>query len=694
MKKSKTIFIIIFSIILSVMSISIISLYDNVKESAFNKNNYNLDGYEIDDMTLNFEVFILKMLQETDTDYQPFQYEILKEKELNYLQRDWNRFTGELEKEIYSDSYFAFSIKNTKTGMVKTNHLNLLKKNAQKSDYALYEHIKIDENGEMIKEGDLNYWFDDDLLTYIFGDWAIDDEDEIEIDTTQLKLNKPKSLDIIFAVPQKIGSKRGIISNAFYRVPRYTSFTYMVMLISIAVLGLFILLYPIRIVKEVNPFSTIKEWKFEFLFILFSSLISLGILGCFEMVDMTLNNNISNLLIKYQIPNSYLITMMMNFGVWMATLFMISCAFFMIKYILVYGLWKYIKEKTVISAIYRYIKNSLLKISDIDLTNSLNKTIMKYIAVNTGVIIVLISLGGFGCVLAIIYAFAAFFFIKKEINKIYDDYKKLLKLTNELSQGHFNEEINEDLGIFNHLKDEFNTIKTGFEKAVKEETKSQNMKTELISNVSHDLKTPITCIKNYVYLLKDENIDQDTRNQYIHNLEQYTNRLTSLIEDLFEVSKVNSGTIQLNQVNLNIIALLEQTIAESEEILNSKNLQVVKNYEDTDIQLFLDGDKTYRVFENLLTNIGKYAMSSSRVYIDVKNKDDVVVLEFKNMSENQMNFTADEIVERFVRGDKSRHETGSGLGLAIAKSFTEAQNGKFHISIDGDLFKVIIVFNK
>lgn len=220
------------------------------------------------------------------------------------------------------------------------------------------------------------------------------------------------------------------------------------------------------------------------------------------------------------------------------------------------------------------------------------------------------------------------------------------------------------------------------------------MKNELISNVSHDLKTPLTCIKNYIVLLQDDTLSSNTRQEYINSLNQYVNRLTSLIEDLFEVSKANSGNIKLNLINLNIVALLEQTFTENKEVLESKNLTTIKNYANNEIKLNLDGDKTYRIFENLFTNISKYAMANSRVYLEIKETDDEVIIEFKNISATQMNFSAEEIVERFVRGDKSRHEAGSGLGLAIAKSFTEIQNGKFEIEIDGDLFKVIITFKK
>ena len=232
------------------------------------------------------------------------------------------------------------------------------------------------------------------------------------------------------------------------------------------------------------------------------------------------------------------------------------------------------------------------------------------------------------------------------------------------------------------------------EKAVQEETKSQNMKTELISHVSHDLKTPLTCIKNYIVLLEDDTLTNEQRQEYLNNVKQYANRLNTLIEDLFEVSKVNSGNIQLEMIDLNIVALIEQSKAEYAELLAESDLTIIASYENPEITVHLDGNKTYRIFENLFTNIGKYAMKHSRVYIDVKEDEENVYIEFKNISAVQMNFTSDEIVERFVRGDKSRHESGSGLGLAIVQSFTEVQGGTLKIDIDGDLFKTILTFKK
>ncbi len=329
-----------------------------------------------------------------------------------------------------------------------------------------------------------------------------------------------------------------------------------------------------------------------------------------------------------------------------------------------------------------------------DLSAAINRKIIKYIIINFLIIIVLSTFWFFGYFLAIIYTMLVFIYVKKKVKVIQKDYNSLLYYTKELAKGNFEEEIYLDLGIFNSLKTEFNNIKDGFEKAVKEETKSQNMKTELISNVSHDLKTPLTCIKNYIVLLQDDNLSEQDRHEYLFNLNQYTNRLTTLIEDLFEISKANSGNIKINPVELNIVELVEQAYAENQEFLQAKGLIAIKQIEKEEIFLLLDGDKTYRIFENLFTNIGKYAMPHSRVYIRVDEEEENVIIEITNVSEVQMNFTTDEITERFVRGDKSRHETGSGLGLAIAKSFTEIQGGTFKIDIDCDLFKVRIKFNK
>ena len=194
-------------------------------------------------------------------------------------------------------------------------------------------------------------------------------------------------------------------------------------------------------------------------------------------------------------------------------------------------------------------------------------------------------------------------------------------------------------------------------------------------------------------MLQQDDLSENTRKEYVGILQQYSNRLSTLIEDLFEVSKVNSGNIHLDIMELDINALLDQAHAECSERLDEKQLTIIKN-SDTSIMVELDGGKTFRIFENLFTNIAKYALSSTRVYVDIVENKETVEIQFKNVSEEPLNFNTEEIVERFVRGDKSRHTSGSGLGLAIVKSFTEAQDGSFKIETDGDLFKAIVILPK
>uniref|UniRef100_UPI000FED0C69 sensor histidine kinase n=1 Tax=Paraclostridium sordellii TaxID=1505 RepID=UPI000FED0C69 len=274
------------------------------------------------------------------------------------------------------------------------------------------------------------------------------------------------------------------------------------------------------------------------------------------------------------------------------------------------------------------------------------------------------------------------------------NYNILLDMTKEIANGNLDVKIDKDLGVFDVLKKEIENIQAGLKKAVNEEVKSQKMKTELISNVSHDLKTPLTSIITYVDLLKDENLSEEDRKTYLETLDRKSERLRVLIEDLFEVSKANSGNVSLNIIDVDIISLMKQTLLEVDDKFKESDLKIRTNFPSEKVMMKLDSQRMFRVFENLLINISKYAMPSSRVYIDIVNESEFVKISFKNMTEEEIKFNVEDLVERFVRGDKSRNTEGSGLGLAIAKSFVELQGGRFKISVDGDLFKVTIIFKK
>lgn len=370
----------------------------------------------------------------------------------------------------------------------------------------------------------------------------------------------------------------------------------------------------------------------------------------------------------------------------------------LLKHIIKVNPIDYIKQRSLICRGFRYIykkvKYLFIWASDIKLGTKNNKKVITILLINMVVVGLLCSIWMFGVFIVPIYTIVLYIIINKKYAKVDNDYKELLKITKSISNGDLNTDTDKELGVFNVLKDDIVNIQTGFKKAVDEEVKSQKMKTELISNVSHDLKTPLTSIITYVDLLKDENLSEEKRHMYIDTLDRKSERLRVLIEDLFEVSKANSGNVSLNIIDVDVVSLMKQTLLEVDDKLKLSNLIIRKNLPEDKVILKLDSQRTFRVFENLLINISKYAMPSSRVYIDIEDGSDNVKISFKNMTAEEIDFNVDELVERFVRGDKSRNTEGSGLGLAIAKSFVELQGGNFDVCIDGDLFKVVIVFKK
>lgn len=235
-----------------------------------------------------------------------------------------------------------------------------------------------------------------------------------------------------------------------------------------------------------------------------------------------------------------------------------------------------------------------------------------------------------------------------------------------------------------------NNIGSGLRSAVEESTRNERMKTELITNVSHDIKTPLTSIINYVGLIKREKIHNERIQAYVEVLENKAQRLKHLTEDLVEASKISSGNIELQIGRINLVELIYQTAGEFDEKFDGKNLNMVLNIPNEPVVVMADGRRVWRVIENLYNNVAKYALSGTRVYADLITKEGKAVFSLKNISENQLNFEADELTERFIRGDVSRSTEGSGLGLSIAKNLTELQGGDFELYVDGDLFRVTV----
>lgn len=237
-----------------------------------------------------------------------------------------------------------------------------------------------------------------------------------------------------------------------------------------------------------------------------------------------------------------------------------------------------------------------------------------------------------------------------------------------------------------------NNMGDGIRKAVATSMKDERMQADLITNVSHDIRTPLTSIINYVNLLKRERITQEPVSGYIEVLDAKAQRLKQLTDDLLEASKISSGNIILENSRLDLTELVRQSVGEFSEKLEARKLQVMTTEPDGPAYIYADSRRMWRVMENLFNNICKYAMEGTRVYVDLEKAEGKIVLSLKNISENSLNFSPDELTQRFVRGDVSRSSEGSGLGLSIAKNLTELQSGEFRITLDGDLFKVLIRF--
>ncbi len=264
----------------------------------------------------------------------------------------------------------------------------------------------------------------------------------------------------------------------------------------------------------------------------------------------------------------------------------------------------------------------------------------------------------------------------------------------KLNEGNLDEDI-PVLGsiTIKELINNINLIKEGYKNSLYERVKDEKLKTELISNVSHDLKTPLTSIINYVNILKNKDITEDERKDYLAILDSKSLKLKSLIDDLFEMSKINSGKITLNKDKIDILSLIHQGIGEYSFLYEYKNItfKVISNEED--IFMELDGKLISRALENIIINALKYSLDNTRVYIEIEKHDERVEIIVKNIANYEMDFDEEEIFERFARADKSRNSSveGSGLGLAITKSIVELHDGKTKIEREGDMFKIYII---
>lgn len=607
--------------------------------------------------------------------------------------------------------YYYYNTINNKTNTtlnenVKFENNNIDLSEVNKDKYQFYAVVNFDNNGN-VDVSEINGG-DKEVLKSNIECSLIDIRNEYDISNSDheegyynIDIKPIKNMTFVYAVPKTITSYDNIrwgIENADISI--YESMGAGGAFIIAGIVALIALIFPIKKAKSTILFRKISKIPFEvWIIIIGLAIAALGPLAG-QIIKATLNGDLQVIFVEI-IPSLIIperIIWIFNFIIWLLSYSAVFFFVLVIKYVFNVGVIDYIKERTIFGMVImlcvRIIKRTLDEITKVDLREKNNKLIIKLLAINAVILLIITSIWFFGIPVVILYSVILFFIIRKYVDKISEKYSKLREATSKIAEGNLDVKIEEDLGLFEPFKGDLEKIQCGFKKAVDEEVKSQRMKTDLISNVSHDLKTPLTAIITYADLLKDENLSDEKRKQYIETLDRKAQRLQVLIENLFEVSKATSGNITLNIENIDVVSLMKQTLFELEDKLEEASLLVRKNMPKEKVILPLDSQRTFRIFENLIINITKYAMPNTRVFIDIiENEDDVAII-MKNMAAEEITFNVDTIAERFVRGDESRNAEGSGLGLAIAKSFVELQGGTFNISVDGDLFKVKIVFVK
>ena len=612
------------------------------------------------------------------------------------------------QKNQYKDVTYYLQVKDElATPVTNTNLLpnQILSKSKQSSSF--YIHIKLDENLQAIsKESSMDEaWEDNIVITF---ERLLASREDI----------KGKEIELLLMIPKDVYLKNGALED---NIKNFYLERYMILILAIGSIIMFLILvwagFTNTLRQQNNSFiKAMNKIPMEvkcLIYILFG-------VGFALTMELLFNDNLS----RYYSPKLKFETIISDANIFFyligipVTIFLYTALYVLvsdIKNVFNSGIYESCIKKSLIGKfflkLFKKLNSTFSKLMSFDISNTKNRKLMLVLGINLIIVWIIVfftsfvflyivfGMGGsyslFGSVIlgmciAIIYSLFIFSYLKDRMCEL----EQLYMVTDEISLGNFNQHMELNLGIFNPILEKLNSISEGFKIAVDEEIKSQNLKTELISNVSHDLKTPLTSIISYIDLLKKENDMSETQKEYIEILEQKSQRLTLLIEDLFEASKAASGNISFNKSSLDLVSLLRQTIAENENEISASGLLFKIQLPDSEQKIIcnLDGKRTYRIFDNLISNILKYSLPSSRVYIDVSLNMNKVLIVFKNISAYEMNFNPNDIAERFVRGDKSRNTDGSGLGLSIAKSFTELQGGEFNIYIDGDLFKVAISF--
>lgn len=692
------------------------ALYLDIQQKAYQKVLTPSDVFLKESLKISEEENVNNAEQENAA--QEKEASIIQEKDINYELEDFCRSFDDTIINWYDNFYsrsvkeypeFSYYVIDHNTGKELTNSVeplaSLIKDTSQaqnlKNTYPFYLIMKSGANGTLsisdykglekdhinrLLSKYLNYRVNQEAYYYNNRKYYID------------KLTIPSNITIVYAskVSNFYDTEYISFHTSSYRLWNFIEdgFTY-VCIAALLCIILFVILLPFKKSWGIgNGFSTHVPFEFSALAMLYTILL-------FENLASIAWHSVNS---GFQFDKDYtvfskqvqiILTYAANILIWMIVLSIWYIGLLSIRRVFSLGLIRYLKENTLIGKVIRWtIRKANTTFEEIDLSAKSNKKLLKLLLINFILMALICCVWFVGIILLIPYTVILFVILSKHLNVIKEKYNLLLESTNKIAQGNLAVSMNENLGIFEALGEELATIQQGFRKAVEEETKSERMKTELITNVSHDLKTPLTAIITYINLLKEENVTEEERKTYIDTLDLKSQRLKILIEDLFEVSKASSNNITLNIMEVDLVNLIKQVLLELDDKIRLVDVSFVTNLPEEKVILNLDSEKTYRIFENLIINITKYALPHTRAYIDMIVGDEIVIVTIKNISATELNFNAEEISERFVRGDRSRNTEGSGLGLAITKSFVELQGGKFTILVDGDLFKAVMEWKR
>ncbi len=605
--------------------------------------------------------------------------EYVQEKIKEEKQLEVDRYYRDLENtkyefEQWAESFYYY-LENGKTGKVVTNMTispgETIEKVVNKDNTKFLGNFYFTSNTEKLNLPGQSIIYRDKG----FAIWSWEDEMMIPPIVSQLK-KEIGNYEGIVAVPKKLSNGSLLIEeeNKYYAYQKKMIFASSLSIISLVV-SIFML------VKRKISFA---QWDYSFyrkvpidiryvLLVISAILAVIGLWGIGDQLSMKVNELGGN---------------------WGDILAFLLLAWVFVTLSLMQG-YLLIKEKVK-------WKNTFISISVNKLKTAISRVLSSrdFTKKAIGSLLVIFMLGLFlpiSLVLQILipfYLVAALFigipviiFVVRNIKA----FSKLLAQTNAVINGDLHQEISiQGAKELTSLAKNINTLKSGVIVSKTAQEKSERLKTELITNVSHDLRTPLTSIINYTELLKNKNLTEEEKEGYLAIIDRKSQRLKVLIDDLFEVSKMVSGNVELKKEKVDLVQLLQQALGEYDETIKASTLDFRVTNQEPSINAVVDGQKLWRVFDNLIGNILKYSLEHSRVYLSIKQEKGQAILQFKNISKYELDDNMDELFERFKRGDTSRHTEGSGLGLAIAKSIIDLHEGTMTIETDGDLFKVTL----